>query len=86
MDINMVKTPDIWLATTLLCLGFSVEGIDNINPQKVFFYFRENDQLNKTINMYWRNELLVNPKMMGSCRHELMTRIHDNKEPQQEFY
>ena len=85
MDINLVKTPDVNLATTLLCLGFSIEGIDDINPQKVFFYFRENDQLNLTINRYWKGDLLVDPKMMGSCRREVMTRLHDNQKREPEL-
>lgn len=82
MNIDLVKTPDVNLATTLLCLGFAIEGIDNSDSRKVQFYFKESDQLNQAINMYWKGQLMVDPKAMGSCRREVMTRLYEqnNKE------
>jgi len=73
--IELIKTSDANLATTLLTLGFTIEGTDT-TANKTTFYFIQNDQLTQSIDRYWRGELLVDPKSFGAYRREIMTRIH----------
>ena len=73
--IDLIKTSDANLATTLLTLGFTIDGTDTV-ASKTTFYFIQNDQLTMAIDRYWRGELLVDPKAFGSYRREIMTRIH----------
>ena len=75
-NLPLVKISDINLAATLLCCEYDVRGIDPTNPRRVYFYFIESDELRKTIEEYWRGEVLVNPKEHANYRRELLDRIH----------
>lgn len=78
MDLPLIRTSDINLATSLLCCGFNIDGIDNHDPDKVFFLFRRTQQVEEIIDLYWRGDLKVNPKEFANNRREIMSRIHES--------
>lgn len=76
-EIEVFKTPDIGLASSLLTSGFDVIGIDVKNPKRAFFYFKNTAEIEVAADSYWRGELKVNAKEMSNNRRELVTRLHD---------
>lgn len=64
MNNNYFSTSDIGLAATLTTLGFKLEYFDRTNPQKIIFEFERTESLDKTIESYWTNNLLVDPVML----------------------
>lgn len=82
VDLPLVRTADINLAATLLVLGFAIDGTDNRNPKKVFFYFKRTQKLEEVIDRYWRGDLKVEPKEFGYAKREIMTRIKENENHQ----
>jgi hypothetical protein len=75
-DKLLIKISDLNLASTLLCLGHDILGIDNINPKRVFFYFDQSDKTTKSIKDYWSDSVKVNPKVLANYRRELLSRIY----------
>ena len=80
-DLPLVKTSDINLASALLCIGFSIMGIDNRNSNRVLFYFKKEPELARAIESYWDKSLKVNPLDLANSRREILSRIHENKSP-----
>lgn len=80
MDLPLIRTSDIELASTLLCCGYNVDGIDNTNPRKIFFLFKRTEKIEQLVDLYWRGELKVEPKEFASSRREIMARIHESPE------
>lgn len=76
MDKPLVKISDINLASTLLTLGFNILGTDDLDPTRVYFYFDDTQAVKETIDLYWRNELKVNPQSFSYSRREVLSRIH----------
>lgn len=75
-DKLLIKISDLNLASTLLCLGHDVLGIDNTNPKRVFFYFDQNDKVVSSVKDYWGDGIRVNPKVLANYRRELLSRIY----------
>ena len=75
--LPIIKTSDINLASALLCLGYDVTGIDNVNPKKVSFIFMDSPQLATDMSNYWSGNVRVDPKELSNYRRELLTRVHE---------
>lgn len=73
---KFIQVSDINLASTLLCLDYSVLGINDYDPNRVYFYFEDSPKVQNSIKDYWGNKLNVNPKEFSSYRKELLSRIH----------
>jgi len=74
------ETSDLSLATTL-SLFERIEKINNTNPSRVIFCFKNSSKLISMVNSYWSGEVKVNPlaffnqmkiiKIAYIARHEL---------------
>lgn len=86
MDIKYVKTSDINMASTLLTLGFPIDGIHAKEGQiHVYdFYFAKSKELSKAIKDYWDKELRIEPLQLFSSRKDILTRMRDDAENYQE--
>lgn len=78
-DLPLIKTSDITLASSLLCIGFDVMGIDNRNPRRAVFFFKKTPKLMQKIDAYWNKELKVSPLDLSHSRKEIMSRIFGDK-------
>ena len=76
MDKPLIQISDINLASALLTLGFNILGTDDLNPKQVYFYFDDTQAIKETIDLYWRNELKVNPQAMAYSRREILSLVH----------
>jgi len=75
-EMDVIKTSDFTLASTLLCLGFDIIGIDKTNPKRVVFYYRKTSDLEVVIDKFWKDEVKVNPKDFVYSQREIRARIH----------
>ena len=75
-DIDVIKTSDFTLASTLLALGYDIIGIDKTNPKRVVFYYSRTSDLEATIKKYWSDEIKLNPKDFVYAQREIRARIH----------
>ena len=54
-------TTDLALASAV-SLFFPLESIDKRNPQKAFFLFKQNGELDQLVKQYWQQELKIEPQ------------------------
>ncbi len=73
---DFFKTNDFLLATTLLCLGFTIERLDRTNFNKVAFIFKRSEELENTVQAFWNNQLEINPRAFFNSQKELKSRIY----------
>jgi len=76
--LDVIKTSDFTLASTLYCLGVDVHGIDKLNPKRVIFYFKSADSTKKLIEDYFNNRIRINPLEFDRAQREIRAQIHTN--------
>lgn len=79
-DQELIKTTDLNLASTLLCLGFDIIGMNSVNKNSVSFFFKKTFQLQDVIDNYWRGKLIVNPLEFSNVRRDLLSRMRQNED------
>lgn len=63
IDINhkYFHTTDINIASILMTLGFSLQGVNKSNPNKILFLFTDSSKIEKTINEFYARKIKVEP-------------------------
>lgn len=61
----------------VLSLWHPIEKIDKTNPGKVRFFFKQNDQLNKSIESYWEGNLRVEPLVYFNQLKAIKARLYE---------
>ena len=74
---NYYKTSDLALVATL-SLSFQVESVEKTDTRRVLFVFPNSEELNATVNSYWRGELRVEPQEFFNQLKVIKTRIYSN--------
>jgi hypothetical protein len=69
------QTSDINLAATLVTIGFTIETINPMNPNRVMLYFDDTEELRKAVENYWNDKLTVVPREFINNRRDLMSRV-----------
>lgn len=90
-DSDLFSTPDIALASTLLCLKFvmlrvdyQIEG-DRRSP-KGYFCFDNSAELQEAYNKYWQGKLAIEPKEYELNRKGLLAQVNNTyKSPNSQF-
>ena len=77
MEKQLIKTADLTLSSTLLCLGCDVLGIDATDNRRIFFFFNDDPSTRTLISDFWGGKIKVNPLELANSRRELLTRIHE---------
>ena len=75
-EIDVLITSDFTLASTLLCLGFDITGIDKTDPRRVKFYYKKTSDLEAALKRYWGGEVLVKPQDFVFAQREIRAQIH----------
>lgn len=73
---NFTYTPDIELASTLVCKGFEIVSIDLVTPNKATFIFKRSAGIDAVIDDFWGNRLEVKPLEFAAARKQLKSRIY----------
>lgn len=79
------KTKDVYIASTLIALGFCNYKIER-NGRQCFFVFKDGDidhpdglgiidYIEIQVEKYWNNSLLIDPKSLFNAFKELKTRM-----------
>lgn len=79
-ESSQFSTPDLSLATALVSCGFSICDIEKTpyNGRSIFIFGRVNG-LDKTIQAFWSDELLVNPKQYFDVLKHIKTRLYSGE-------
>lgn len=75
-EIDVLITSDFILASTLLCLGFDISGIDNTDPKRVKFIYKRTSDLETALRRYRGGEVLVKPQEFAYAQREIKGIIH----------
>lgn len=78
-DIQVIKTSDFTLASTLLCLGHDIIGIDKTDKRRVVFYYRHTSDLEVLVQQFRLNQVKVNPKEFAFAQREIKARIYTDE-------
>ena len=58
-------TSDIALSASLVCLNFKLLYLDRSgSSSNIKFVFENKPEIEKVVNQYWNNELLINPRSL----------------------
>lgn len=77
--LDVLKTSDFTLASTLYCLGYDITGIDKNTPKRVVFYFRKTSDLEATVDKYFKNQVKINPLNFDRAQREIRAQIHTDR-------
>lgn len=72
---NQYKTSDLPLAT-VLSLFSPIESIDSSDKRRVFFVFKQSQELDKLIKKYWDRELKIEPQEYFNQLKIIKSRIY----------
>lgn len=64
---------------TILSLSFPIESVKETNSRRVIFVFKKTQELNKSIESYWRGDLRVEPQQFFNQLTVIKTRIYANQ-------
>ena len=78
-ELDVLKTSDFILASTLLTLGYDIIGIDKTNPKRVVFYYKKTSDLEVDVQEYWAGKVRVDPKAFVYSQREIRGRIHTDE-------
>ncbi len=70
------ETQSLPLATTLLCLGISLDSVTKNQEGKSTFVFPQTKELNQVIELFWKRELKVEPNSFWEAQRFLKSRIY----------
>ncbi len=75
---DLFLTYDIFLSSTLACLGFDIEALDKSNSYKVEFCFLRTPDLDSAIQAFWAKQLKVEPQCLFANLKALKNRIYSH--------
>lgn len=73
---GLYQTSDLALATTL-SLFHPIESMDRTDVRRVIFAFERTDELENTIEAYWKGELKVEPKSFFGQLKIIKSRLYE---------
>ncbi len=59
IESDIFVTFDLGLAASLITLGYALKNLDKSNEKKCKFIFGRDEHIDKMINEYWSNKLLL---------------------------
>jgi hypothetical protein len=82
-DKQYIKTPSIDIASTLLTLGYPIDGIYYSGVGETMdFYFTDTPETRNTIQRYHAKELRVEPSALLWSRKEIISRMKNETRTQ----
>jgi len=78
MSTTQIKTDNLSLAASISIFQ-ELKGIEMLSPNKAIFCFEQNREIDKLINKFWSNDLMVSPLLYQEKIKELKKRIENQK-------
>lgn len=72
---NYYKTSDLALAASL-SLYSPVNTIDSTDSKRIIFIFKQSQELDQLVDMYWRGEMKVDPQQYFNQLKIIKSRIY----------
>lgn len=72
---NYYKTSDLALAASL-SLYSPVNTIDSTDSKRIIFIFKQSQELDQLVDMYWRGEMKVDPQQYFNQLKVIKSRIY----------
>lgn len=73
---DFYETSSLLLATTLLCVGISLDSISKAKDGKFVFIFHHTADLDQILELFWQRALKVEPNSFWENQRFLKSRIH----------
>lgn len=73
---NLVEIRDILLASSLVAEGFVCEGTKRLSEKRVAFLFLPKNEIQSTIDRFWKKELRFEPQHLMEQVKSLKARIY----------
>jgi len=54
MTSSSYETPDVYLASFLLCQGAALQAVVRVGARRVLFRFTSDEKLHELLRLYWR--------------------------------
>jgi hypothetical protein len=70
------ETSSLPLATTLTCLGITLDSVIKSNSGKAVFVFSQTPELNQILESFWRKDLRIEPITFFEAQRYLKSRIY----------
>jgi hypothetical protein len=75
-DNEKFITFDIGLAAAVVTLGYDLWDVDNTNQKKSKFIFRRDEHIDKMVQEYWDNKLLLPARSLLDNQKMLKNRLY----------
>lgn len=76
MSSSHYETPDVYLASYLLCQGASFVEFERVGPRRTMFRFTSDEYLHSLLRVYWMDDrILVTPTQLFDALRRLKSRI-----------
>lgn len=61
---KLFETSDFSLCISLILLGYKLSSIDKSNPKRCVFQFEYEDDIQKSVEAYFKGELRLDPRLV----------------------
>lgn len=78
MKKNEFMTFDLGLASTLVVLGYELTGLDKLNPKKVGFKFKQEKNIDKVSEDYFKDKIKLPVLSLFNAQKNLKNFIYSN--------
>lgn len=75
---NTYSTSDLALATAI-SLFVPLDSVDTRDPRRAEFIFRRDENLDKLIEAFWKNEMRVSPQAYFSQLRLIKSRLYESR-------
>jgi len=72
------STPDLALAVTV-SWWYPIDSIDRTNPYKALFLFKKDENLDKLVEKFWKQELRIEPQAYFSQLKIIKSRLYGQR-------
>lgn len=79
MQESLFYTSETLLAIVFVYHGISVKSIDRSNPHRVEFGFERSEELDRLTQMFWNNEIRVEPRNFNAQTKLLKSQMFEGK-------
>lgn len=76
MSENYNEIKDLGLAASLTASGFVISRVDRTNPHRVVFCFAKSPDVDRHIELFWSNKLLLPASVLLEHVRQLKSRIY----------
>jgi len=78
MHMQTYCTSDWTLAVTLSYMGYTLAHVDRSDPKRVAFCFERDESVDRTLELFWREQIQVEPRAFLVHQKMLKARLYSD--------